>query len=215
MAPSIKRFALRADVTGCLKEKLSRYLGKVANAFIVVCETAEGENEHIHAIFNSEKTLKAVRNEFTRTCDAHKGNKMYSLKECNDDFDAYIRYICKGVDKKTPPDVWYHQGLDYSKESIARAHEMYYVNQDAVKENSKKRKKAEGNMVEQVERVCKERGYKSYEREMIAEVYMDIYRDARKGINVFAARAVVNTVCLLLDNPECQRKDLARKIADL
>lgn len=216
MAQMVRRYALRADVTDSFREKLTKFLSKVAHGFIVAFETKDGENPHIHAIFSSDKTLKSIRNHFTRICDEHKGNEMYSLKQCDDDWEAFIRYICKGESKDKAPTIWMRQGLDYTDLVIKRAHEAYYVNQDAIITNSKRRKKVEtGNMVEQVERICKERGYKSYEREEIAQVYMDLYRDARKGINVFAARAVVNTVCLLLEAPECQRKNLAQKIADL
>lgn len=216
MSHIVLRYALRADVVDGFKDQLDKFLSKVATGWIVAYETKEGENPHIHAIFNAAGTLKSIRNHFVRICDKHKGNEMYSLKRCDDDYDAYIRYICKGDAKDKDPVIWTRQGLDYTESVIEAAHRAYYVNQEAVIENARKRKKVEtGNMVEQVEKICKERGYKSNDREEIALVYMDLFRDARKGINVFAAKAVVNTVCLLLDNPDCQRRDLARKIADL
>lgn len=211
------QFALRADVIGeTFRQQVDKFLGKVATGFIVAHETADGENPHVHAILTSTKTLKAIRSEWARCCPDHKGNKCYSLKACDDDHEAYIRYICKGSSRDSPPTIWTHQGLEFSREAIAAAHLAYYVNQDAVRENAVKRRKVEsGNIVEQIEKICKARGFKSYQRKEIAEVYMDLFRDARKGINVFAARAVVNTVCLLLDDPECQRRELASKIAEL
>jgi len=210
------RFALRADVKDGFRPKLDVFLGKCATGFIVAYETADGENPHIHAIFDAEKSLKAVRNLFVRTCDDHKGQKDYSLKVCDDNWEAYIRYICKGINKDSPPVIWTRQGLDYTPEVISAAHKAYYVNQDSVDQDNKKKRKLDGgSVIHQIEAICKEKGYKSYQREDIAGVYLDMFRDARKGINVFAARAVVNTVCLLLDDPDCQRRALASKIADM
>lgn len=211
-----KRFALRADVRDGFRPQLDAFLAKVADGFIVAHETADGENPHVHAIFTSKKTLKNCRNAFARLCPNHTGNAAYSLKCCDDNFEAYIRYICKGADRNTPPEIWTYQGLDYSEASIAAAHLAYYVNQDAVKENAKKRRKVEGaNIVEQIEQLCKEKGLRGHQREKIAEVYLDLFRDARKGINVFAAKATVNTVCLLLEGCDGERRSLAYKIAEL
>lgn len=211
-----KRFALRADVRDGFRAQLDSFLEKVADGYIVAHETADGENPHVHVIFTSKKTLKACRSAFARFCPEHKGNTAYSLKCCDDDFQAYIRYICKGADRNTPPTIWTHQGLDYTPDVIAAAHLAYYVNQDAVKENAKKRRKVEGaNIVEQIEQLCKEKGLRGHQREKIAEVYLDLFRDARKGINVFAAKACVNTVCLLLEGSDGERRSLAYKIAEL
>lgn len=216
MPHTTRRFALRADVRDGFRPQLDSFLAKVADGYIVAHETADGENPHIHAIFTSTKTLKACRSHFARFCPDHKGNQAYSLKECDDDFEAYIRYICKGADRNSPPEIWTHQGLDYSADVIAAAHLAYYVNQDAVKENAAKRRKVEGaNIVEQVEQLCKAKGLRAHQREQIAGVYLDLFRDARKGINVFAAKAVVNTVCLLLEGNDCERRSLAIKIAEL
>lgn len=212
----VTRYALRADVKEGFKEQLSVFLGKVADGYIVAFEDVAGENPHIHAIFTSAKTAKAVRSCFVRECPGHHGNADYSLKSCDDDHAAFIRYICKGKSRDHPPVIWTRQGLEFTEEVIRAAHLAYYVNQDAVIENAKKRKTVEtGNVVEQVERICKEKSLKSYQRKEIAEVYLDLFRDARKGINLFAAKAVVNTVCLLLEDPGVQREALASKIADL
>lgn len=210
------RLALRADVTDGFRAQLDTFLGKVADGFIVAHETADGENPHIHAIISTHKTLKAVRSEFVRCCPSHKGNKMYSLKACDDDFQAYIRYICKGASRDSPPTIWTRLGLDYTDEVIGAAHLAYYVNQAAVVENAKKRKKVESaNIVEQLESACKALNLPAHDRKGIAMQYLQLYKDARKGINVFAARACVNTVSLLLDRNEHAHTELATRIAEL
>lgn len=216
MPPVSRQFALRADVRDGFREQLDAFLGKVADGFIVAYETADGENPHIHAIFTSTKTLKANRSAFSRFCPEHKGNAAYSLKCCDDDFEAYIRYICKGKSRDSPPEIWTRQGLEFSDDVIARAHLAYYVNQDAVCANAVKRRKVEaGNVVEQVEQRCKELGLKGYERKEIAKVYISLFRDARKGINIYAAKAVVNTVACCLDGGDSAQEDLAYTISQL
>lgn len=209
------QYALRVDVYHGLRDQLRSWLDANCVAWIVAHEDPAG-NPHLHAILHSSKKEQALRSSFVRGCPGVSGNKSYSLKKCDDDVDAYIRYICKGHDSTTPPLIWFRQGLDYTEEVIASAHGQYWVNNAALVANAKKRQKVDGgNVVEQIEKICKSRGYKSHERKEIAGVYLEVFRDARKGINVFAARAVVNTVCLLLERPEPQFQQLAIKIAEL
>lgn len=91
---------------------------------------------------------------------------------------------------------------------------MYWVNNESLIENSKKRAKVEKeSIVDQVEKEAKKKGLKGHDRVEIAKIYIRMFRDARKGINVFAARAIVNTVSCLLEG---SAEDLlAVKIADL
>lgn len=208
---------MRADVYDGFRERFVRWLTTIALGWIVAYEVAGGENRHVHVIFDSESDIKKVRNSFTRTFTECVGNKGYSLKLCDDDFDAYIRYICKGGGKDIPPVIWSRQGLDYTDANIASAHEKYWVNNAAIVENANKRKRVEkDNICEQVEKLAKKASLKAHDRVEVAKIYMRLFRDARKGINVFAARAVVNTVCLLLDDPNaCSENALAMKIADL
>jgi len=188
----------------------------VAVAWICVYEATSIENRHVHLILDSDKDIKKVRNAFTKKFPESAGNKGYSLKVCNDDFDAYIRYICKGDSPNEPPVLWGFQGLDYSKEVIAEAHRMYWVTNESLKANAKKRARVEKeSIIDQVERESKKLGLKEYQREDVARVYIRLFRDARKGINVFAARAVVNTVCLLLEGGDKSETTLAQEIARL
>jgi len=206
---------LRADVFDGFKPRLIKWLTAVALGWIVAYEES-GSNKHVHLILDSGFDIKKLRNSFTRTFEECVGNKGYSLKFCDDDFDAYIRYICKGDDKDSPPVVWSRQGLGYTDDSIKLAHEMYWVNNDAIVANSKKRRAVEKeNIVEQVEKKAKALGLKASDRVGVAQVYIRLFRDARKGINVFAARAIVNTVCCLLDEGSSSENYLAMKIADL
>lgn len=207
------RYALRVDVREGLRDKLSAWLSAIGTGFIVAHE-CEGDNDHVHCILDSDKSIKQVRNSFTKKFPESTGNKGYSLKLCDDDWEAYIRYICKGKSVNEGPDIWVRQGLEYTEEAIQEAWRKYWVNNQALKENAKKRTRVEGaNIVEQVEQESKRLGLKGFDREGVAKVYIRLFRDARKGINVFAARAVVNTVCCLLEGSG--EDHLAQKIAEL
>jgi len=213
----MSRLALRADVSDNMKERLSKFMSEQADGFIVAREVVEGENPHIHAILElgHGRTLKSVRSAWTRAFPECVGNKGYSLKVCDDDWSAYVRYICKGT-KDTPPVIWCWCGMDYNQDVIKSAWEKYWVNNAALEENRVKRVGVEkGNVIEQLEKVCKGKGFKGGDRKEVALEYIRMFRDARKGINVFAARAVVNTVCCLLDGGDSAAESLAWKIAEL
>lgn len=208
-----RQYALRLDVGEETKAKLSSWLSKTCDGWIVAYEEA-GDNKHVHAILSSHKNLKQLRNALTYSFPENAGNKGYSLKVCDDDHDAYIRYICKGESEEEPPVIWSRQGLLYTDDVINEAWKKYWVNNAALVENSAKRRKVEKeSIVEQVEKAAKKAGLKGYERVEVAKIYIRLFRDARKGINVFAARAVVNTVCCLLEGSG--EDFLAAKIADL
>lgn len=207
-------FALRADVIGDSFQTDIVHWIRSFDSYLLVFETAAGENPHVHAVIHSQLKIKQIRNSFTYKFKQHSGNKAYSLKECDDEFDAYIRYMCKGSSEADAPIVWAQCGLLYTDECIKEAHGMYWVNNKALAKNKEAAKKVEKlKPVELVERECKRMEIKGFDREGIAKVYIRLWRDARKPINVYAARAVVNTVSCLLDG--CADDDLARKIADL
>jgi hypothetical protein len=210
------RYAIRMDVNDGMKARISKWMSSSGNGFIVVAENgAEGENKHIHAILDSVKSIKVLRNSLTHSFPECVGNKGYSLKLCDDNYEAYIRYICKGVSVEEEPVVWCKQGLLYTAQHIQEAHDKYWVNNEALIENSNKRRKVEKeSIIDQVEKEAKKKGLRQGDRVEVSRIYIRLFRDARKGINVFAAKAVVNTVCLLLEG-DCAEDHLAYKIADL
>jgi len=186
------------------------------DAYLVVFEEADGENPHVHAIIHTVQTIKQVRNAFTYKFKSHSGNACYSIKKCDDDFEAYIRYMCKGANKDTEPVVIAKCGLKYDDQVIKDGHAQYWVNNAALVINRKKEAKMEKlKPVELVEKESKRLGLKGHDREGIAKVYIRLWRDARKPINLYAARAVVNTVSVLLDGHTGAEEDLARKISEL
>lgn len=207
-------YALRMDVSASEEEKprLSTWLSANASGFLVVFEQAPNENDHIHAVLYSDKKLDALRKSFKRAFPEKAGNGGYSMKKCDDDVEAYMRYMCKGAGVDAPPEVWARQGLEYDDQKVEAAHEAYWVNAEALRSNKRKRAKI-GTIVEELEALCKQKGVRKDDKVGIAREYIRFYRDARKGINVFQARAVVNTVALLLDDTGKFEEELANQIA--
>jgi len=205
-------YALRMDYVDLDRTPLSTWLSANATGFLCVYETADGENPHIHAVFHSGLKLSGLRSSFKKAFVDKVGNGAYSLKVCDDDVEAYMRYMCKGASVEEEPTVIVQQGLDYTPEKVKAAWEMYWVNNAAIKANKRKRVKC-STIVEELELACKAKGVKKSDREGIALEYIRMYKDARKGINVFHARSVVNTVAILLDDTGDVAKVLAGQIA--
>lgn len=209
------QYSLRADYKEGDQALLSAWLSAIATVFLVVYEEHDGENPHVHCVFSSDKNLSAVRVSFKRKFTDKVGNGGYSLKECDENVDAYMRYMCKGDSKDNDPVVLIHQGQDYTEEKVKAAHDAYWVNNAALSENKKKRKAIPNcsTVIEKLEFVCKEKGVRKNDKQAIAAEYIKMMKDARKPINVFAAKAVVNTVCVLLDDSGEAAETLASIIA--
>jgi len=224
----VSKFALRVDVPKDpearlrFKSSLDGWLLKTCEAWILALEGDEGENPHAHAILDSSKKIKDLRSTlvyalgFKGKESKHGGNAAYSLKACTDEPGDYLRYICKGESPSQGPRIWTRQGLDYGEAAISEAHRNYWVTNAALKENSAKRRKlSTATTVEALEKLCKEKGYKGFDRVSVANEYISMYCAARKPINLCAARAVVNTVCCLLDLGDQAKDQLASLIANI
>lgn len=194
------QFALRLDYKSEYYDRVLAILCLASRYFAVIEDGDQGQNTHIHAIMYSDKKLAALRKAIQRQFPEERGNGFYSLKECDQDIDAYMRYMCKGSSKESMPVILGYCGLDYNKSSIVDWHNAYWVNNEALAKNKKKRKgKDAGTVTEILEKRCKEKKIRADEREKIAHEYIRMYAEWRKPINVFAARAVVNTVCVILE----------------
>jgi len=198
-------YALRMDWADVRRDLLSSWLSAVSSIFFVVHETADGENPHVHVFFSSDKKLNALRISFKRKFPDLVGNGAYSLKECDDNFEDYYLYMCKGDSQENLPVVLMKQGVDFSDDKIKEYHDRYWVNNNQIKISKRKRVAFAGTVVEQLEQICKEKGVRS--KEDIAREYIRLYRDMRKPINCFQARAVVNTVTLLI-KPDSNEEDI-------
>lgn len=79
-------------------------------SFLVIEYGKDNTNPHIQGIVepvhtNSEKIKSRIDTFRRKVKAAHSdivGNKRMSIKQCNDDIDNYIRYLCKGTKDKPP-----------------------------------------------------------------------------------------------------------------
>lgn len=201
--PMSNAYALRCDfdLDGD-KQRLSDWLSANADGFLVVYEEVDGENPHIHAILYSGKKLDALRKSFKREFEEKRGNGAYSLKPCTGDVGDYIAYMCKGQDADTEPRVVCAQGIEFSGDRVGEFHQRYWDVNARLRAGADARSAMKGNMVEAIEKLCRDEGVRPYDRKGIARVYIRECKRMRKAINIFAAKAVVNGVCVALDDED-------------
>lgn len=192
-------FSLRVDVhMWNTLDQLEKFLARY-DSYLVVEEQAT--NLHYHVWFASTDTIKAVRSRFVRMFPDHDGNKgMYSLTQCDQNYERYLQYMCKGTEFNNGPVIKLRQGLLFSDDWVYDMHCAYWLENGAIQASKALRveQKLKGNMVEQVELACKQNGAKS--RHDIAKVYIRLMVAMRKPVSVFQAKAVVNTVSAILDD---------------
>jgi len=90
-------YAIRVDeLDPTVRVGLLALLAACCTAYLVVRETVAHENPHYHVFCQSGEKIKPFRNKFRTHLPQVLGNKSYSLKQCEDDFEPYLRYLCKG-----------------------------------------------------------------------------------------------------------------------
>lgn len=72
---------------------------------------------HCHLVINYNKTLSTFRQQFKKRFPNYEGNKDYQLKDCSDDGEKPLWYICK-MDQ---PEVLYK--MNYTEKDIERFHQ--------------------------------------------------------------------------------------------
>jgi len=184
-------------------ELLSSFLSSKCSNFLA-CRETEASNPHAHVYGITGLSYKGLQTAVRRHFPQHIGNAGYSLKQCDNEVIDYLRYICKGDGEGEYPDVVCRQGLEYTDEFIVELHEAYWCTNAVIKENSLKRDrlKLKGTVIEQIEKQAKELKYTGHQREEIAGLYVKMYVDARKPVNVYHAKGVINTVCAILSGAQ-------------
>lgn len=208
------RYALRVDLDGLVAADVVAFIGRFAVAYLVVRETVDGANPHTHAFFTSESKIAGIRKAIQRWLSGDLGNAGYSLKECAPEYDDYLTYLCKGNSSTELPEVVGRQGLDFTDDWVKERHALYYVNREAIIGQRQKRKKiTTATAVEKLEERCKEAGIAWNQKNDIAREYIRMCKCARKAINVFSARSIVNAVAVALCPDDRAEIELAALIA--
>lgn len=209
----LTEFALRVD--GSDHSPLVSVLSQFG-AYFVVRETVEGENPHFHALLVSDKPIKVVRNKLVRTLfpegtgPAVRGNGKYSLTLV-EDADKYRRYICKGVDEDSLPEVVGKCGMEFTDDWVKQRHSQYW-DVHAQLEEAARAKKAP--VFETVLRECTARGIRWDHDVMICRLYINELAKRDKAINVFSVRSVVNLIKVKLCPDNSAIDALAQAVAD-
>jgi len=210
----VYRYALRVDLDGVDAAVIVALIAKFAIAYLVVRETVDGDNPHVHAFFTSESKIAGIRKAVQRFLSGDRGNAGYSLKECAPEYDDYLTYLCKGNSSSEMPEVVGKLGLDFTDEWVKDRHSQYYVNREAIIGQRQKRKKiTTATAVEKLEERCKEAGIAWNQKNDIAREYIRMCKVGRKAINVFSARSIVNAVTVALCPDERAEVELAALIA--
>ena len=202
MSQEVFPYAIRVDeLDDGIRAGLLALLAACCTAYLVVRETVAHVNPHYHVFCHSVEKIKVLRNKFRTHLPQVLGNKSYSLKLCEDDFEPYLRYLCKGESSELPPDVVARHGLDFTEDRIARLHEAFWVNNAEIATQRQKRKRLQGATVaEKLYEICLHKGIRYSQREQIAREYIRLCKAANKTISIYYAKSVLNIVQLKLDH---------------
>lgn len=192
------RFALRVDLDNVDIGDLNDWVRDNCDSYIGVREGMP-DNPHTHWLLTSKKKLAALRKSIQRFLSGERGNAAYSLKECAEEYGDYEKYMMKGDNEATAPEVVLRCGLDYTDDWIKEKHKAYYVTKEEITKQRQKRKHlAAATAVEKLEERVKAKGFRWDQKRDIAREYIRMCKEGRKAINTFSARSIVNAVCVAL-----------------
>lgn len=171
-------------------------------AYFLVLEH-EDTNAHVQGYLMCDSDLKSMRNRFVyhfkHLVDSYKvGNGFYSMKEIADtseDRERYLQYLCKGDELGQGPVMVGYHGIQFTEDYISDKHKAYWAEHKSI---AKKKKKGEDAPYEKAWKRCVKQKIRGSEREKIAEVLVEEYRDAAKPFNYHQLRAYVNLFQLRL-----------------
>lgn len=199
------RVDLTQDVGAC---EVLAWLNSRHGAFLLVLETVDGENPHVHYILDIDANIRVVRQSFTRAFPTLTGNKAYSLTQVMD-LAKYHRYICKGESAGEGPHVVGSHGVLYTDDWIGERHAEYWEENASLA--AKRQRKAVSVVDAAVER-CKAEHILWHQDHEIAKVLIQLTAERGKGINLFAIRSQVNLLMMQLCPDDSCLDRLARAV---
>lgn len=210
-------YSLRVDVKGeNTPARLLKWLSSAAGAhrFLFVHETVKGSNPHLQGIMYTLKKTPALRRSLLLALPENKGNAGYSLKLLKPhDGDPYIRmyrYLCKGKELGSLPEVVGKAGL-YDDEFIAARHNEYWDVNAAIKKDCNKRKRG-WKPLEMLEERCKKKSVTS--RMGVALECVSMYKENRKPMSKYYMKSLVTLVWSLVDEDPNVLRILATDLVD-
>lgn len=210
-------YALRID--GHDHAALSAVLSSLG-AYIVVAETVDDDgtptNPHMHALLICDRKIKDVRNKLVRSLfpsgstSGVRGNAAYSLTAVAD-AAKYRRYICKGLDEVSLPEVVAKCGVEFTDEWVSDQHEQYWDVHRQLKEAASRQKRS---VMEDVLAACTAQQVRWDQDVKICKLYINELVKRNKVINVFSIRSCVNLIKIKLCPDDSAVDHFASLIAD-
>lgn len=166
---------------------------------------SDAEREHFHFAIRCEKTISTLRKAFVREFPEARGNRAYSLEEARD-FERLRRYLAKGVDKDSLPNVVWRNGL-YADEYIKVWHDEYWAENATI---ARAKRKA-SNMMAELEQRCRDKRIAWDNRDEITEEYATVVKDFGKTYDVNLARRTVRGVMIALCPNDSYRRSMVEQ----
>lgn len=193
-------YSIRVD--GNDSGKLLEWLAADGGAYMVVRELQDS-NPHMHVVLHSKKKIQPLRMSFRRKFPELSGNGGYSITAVRD-LDKYMRYMCKGPDEDTPPDVVGAEGMAYGADAINDWHVRYW---DTAAQLG--RRTAALPVAGAVLHAAQEEQVAWSNREKLAELYIRELVRRDKSINVYAVKGAVSLLQCKLCPDDTAIKDIA------
>lgn len=191
-ATMVYRYALRTDKEF---DAVKAFIVEAGMSGFSVREEA-GDNVHWHWYLETDLKPQAFRSKLTRKVVGLKGNGAYSLKECDEAYERYWAYMCKGASNGQAPVVSWRHGLVFDDRKVEELHASYWA-------ENVSRKRARASVVEEVFQNCKRAAVQWDDEREIAREYIKVLVDRNRAINLFAVKSNVNLLrCKLAPSPE-------------
>lgn len=118
--------------------------GKYGGSYMLVREYSKEGVEHYHGIVAISGKPKQFQDAIVRAFkeSGSRGNKYYQSKNCTNDVQAAMQYICKGSSEHPnprgdPPDVVGLTGMYFTEEKVKELHDKYWEQSKKVKDSKK------------------------------------------------------------------------------
>lgn len=189
-----------SDLTG---EKLVKFCNKYYDEYLIIYEDKDG-NEHYHVHGFTTCTMGTVRQQFRRMFPENSGNKGYELKECDDDVNAYLRYLAKGDSPDDMPVLIDYKGYEYDLDSL---HEQFWAEfndrNGTYDADFKKRKRLNNDeLVKQAMQLVKDKMIDARDKPRIYLCLREVFKSHDRILNLYRARDYVYEIMHSLSTPE-------------
>ena len=171
------------------KRRLLDLCEGLTGSYVFARET-DAARTHFQGWVRTDIKPQAFRVRVKKAFPECKGNKGYSITAVKD-FEAYQRYILKGADADSLPDVVCFSGLELGPAQIKDAHAAYWESKTV-----KKPAKSQPGIVSQVREWADAQEWDDIDehREDVARYVCDVITGANKPLNLSYARFVYNAV---------------------